>query len=255
MKSTIKTLLFLIALFTNIELALCACKGNNDGNEHGIRGRFVNNTVLKDIADTIPGGIPAYCFEMNFISDDTVEISNGFEDYKLEYIRVGGSYLLFKASEEGSMPFKLINDSTLILADTSWTNNAYNSEFKKVPDNKQQKWVFDYYLNQVMVVGEYTLYKKNKPLPQKVVFKVDGHVSGLDDYTTYSICYSGDCIGETLPPSNTITFKSNNEKTTDFAFKINKKNKSIFIFKIAPPLKDVEGERAIKEMVYELRKN
>jgi len=254
MKSIIKTLFFIIALLVNMQLASCAGSGNNDGNKHGIRGRFVNYTVLKDIADTIPGGIPAYCFEMNFVSDDSVELSNGFEDYKLAYTKNEGSYLLLEASFKGNMPFTFINDSTLLLIDTAWTNNAFNSEFRKVHDNKQQNWVFDYYLNQVIVVGEYTLYNKNIPLPQKVVFKADGHVSGLDNYTTYSICYSGDCIGETIPPSNTITLSDNSGKAIDFAFKINKKNKALSIYKIEAPVEDVKGEMAIKEMLYELKK-
>ena len=254
MKANVKSHLLIIVFFTYLPFSFCSSKNYKTEDKKGIKGRFVNNTVLNKIADTIPGGVPAYCFEMNFVSDDSVEMTNGFEDYKIAYTKEGNNYLFLEASWKGNMPFTLINDSTIILIDTAWTGITTFSEFKKVPDSKENKWVFSYYLNKQMVAGEYILYKSNKPTTQKVVFDADGHVMGLKDYFTYEICFSGDCIGETNPPANTISFISKNNEPIDYAFKIDKKNKKLSIYEIANPDIDIIGDRAIKNMIFDLRK-
>ncbi len=250
----IKTSLLLFVLLANMLFFSCINKENKTESSQGIKGLFVNNTFLEKISDTIPGGVPSYCLEMNFISADSVDIDNGFEGYKLAYKKDGSNYILLKASWKGDMIFTINRDSSISLMDSAWTGIQSYSEFKKVPENKEHKSVFETYLNEKMIAGEYILYKDNKSTQQKIIFTADGGVTGLEDYATYSLCYSGDCIGETNPVSNYIYFSSRSNVQTDYAFKIDKKNKMLRFFSIAAPIKDIKGDREIKEKVFDLKK-
>jgi hypothetical protein len=236
--------------------AFFSCSNHEKKIEHieGIRGRFVNNTVLKQISDTIPGGIPFYCTEMDFISKDSVDMSNGFEAYKLKYKKEGDNYLLLAASWKGDMLIKLNNDSTFTLMDSAWIHIPTGSEFKKADESKVGKLAFEYYLNQQMMEGKYILYKENKPTQQTIIFTASGNVNGLKDYVSYSLCYSGDCIGETEPLSNYISFINSKNQMFEYAFKIDKKNKAIRMYGIGPTPPDTKGGSAIEAMVFDLRK-
>lgn len=219
-----------------------------------LQGHYINTTVLNHIADTIPGGIPAYCFEMNFISPDSVAIFTGDEEYTLAYKKTASGYTLLNAVFDGELPFTLNADSTLTLDDATLNETQTNSVFKKVNSTTAQEWVFENYLNEKMIAGEYVLYNNDAATPQKVIFMADGHVTGLNNYISYTICYAGDCIGETIPLRNTITFNDNNGSVTDYAFTVNTTNQHIMLFAIAPAVEDIKGEREIRELVFEMRR-
>lgn len=235
-----------------ILISSCASNANKTESSHGISGRFVNNSVFKNSVDSMS---PYYCLEMNFVSGDSVNIYNGIDaTYKIAYKKEDDHYCLLNASFKGNMLFTLNQDSTITLIDSSWTGVASNSEFKKVLEINGQEIVFDYYLNEAMVAGEYLLYKVDKLTQQKVVFMADGSVTGLEDFVKYEICYAGDCVEETEPSSNTICFSDSNNKETVYAFKIDKKKKALRISNIGSPIKDIKGERAILDLAFDLRK-
>jgi len=94
--------------------------------------------------------------------------------------------------------------------------------------------------------------KNGKPTLQKVIFTTDGHVTGLENYLTYELCYAGDCANWTLTAANIIGFKGSNENSIGYAFKKDGKNKRLAMYNIAPPLKDEEGG-AILGLAFDLR--
>ncbi len=250
----IRTALFQFVLFASMLFSSCINREKKPESFQGVRGDYVNNTVLKKIADTVPGGVPHFCFEMHFFCTDSVDIDDGISEYKFAYKKQGSNFVLLKPTWKGDMLFTLNPDSSITMMDTAWTGIAASSEFKKVPENKEHKWVFDYYLNEQMIAGEYFLYKDDKPTQQKIIFTTDGRVIGLENFVSYYICYSGDCVGETTTPSNTIDFTSSSKTQTSFAFKIDKKNKILNIYSLeAPKEKDIKGELIIKDKIFDLR--
>ena len=109
-----------------------------------------------------------------------------------------------------------------------------------------------------MIAGTYLLYKQGKPLGQKVIFDKNGKVSGLENYTTYEICFSGDCVEATEKQSNMITFSTLAKVSITYAFILNKKNKTIDLYTLGDPIRDVDGQmlkggRAIKGKIFELK--
>jgi hypothetical protein len=229
-------------------------KKKQDVAETGMSGKFVNQTFLDAIPDSIPGLIPAYCFEMDFVSPDSVKIFYGFEEATLAYKKSGKYYVLIKAAQGKDMPFYVNKDQTITLADSNWTNLKTNSRFSKVLSNNGPEWDFETYLNRQMIAGNYILFKNDKPTGQKVSFQADGIVSGIHDFKTYSICYSGDCVGEVYPISNNITFLNSKNEPVTYAFVKSKVSQKLGLFNIEAPIKDMKGERAMKELVFDLRK-
>jgi hypothetical protein len=252
----------LAGLFICLAFAGCSNQARNKPEANaGIKGRFVNQTFLQQLPDSIAGTIQGYCYEMNFISPDSVAINYGFEKGTLAYKQEGDHYQLI-----GSIPFTLntdgsvtLKDSTWLLrSDTVWAGVPLNSKFIKVPDVKGEEWAFDQYLNERMIAGTYQLYKQGKPMEPKIIFNKDGTVSGLENYTSYSICYSGDCVGETEKVSNLISFNGDENEGKTYAFDVDK-NRTISFYNIGPSLKDSDGNplkggRAIQEKAFELRR-
>jgi hypothetical protein len=230
----------------------CDRAKTNEG-ESELSGKYVNQTFLEAIPDSIPGLVPAYCYEINFISSDSVEILYGFEEAAFGYKKDGKGYAVTKAMQDKDLPFRVNADQTITLIDSGWNNARQNSVFKKSMNNGSQKWDFESYLNQQMIAGTYTLFKNEKPTEQKVILSPDGVVTGMDGYETYSICYSGDCVGEIYPISNSITFTNSKKEAILYAFTNDKKTKKLSIRNIEPPIKDMKGERAIKDIVFDLR--
>ena len=244
----------LFGLSTIISLLWACGDSKKESQTTGLSGRFVNQTFLEAIPDSIPGLVPAYCYELNFISPDSVEILYGFEEAKHGYRKSGKDYILIKAMQDKDMPFRVNKDQTISLIDSAWTSAKSTSNFKKSINTGKRKWDFETYLNQQMIAGEYMLYKNEQPTGQKVVFMSDGTTSGIGDFNTYSICYSGDCVGEIYPISNNLTLTSKKQESVTYAFVKDKKSNKLSIRNIEAPIKDMKGERAIKEEVYDLRK-
>jgi len=260
MKRIIKTSFFFYAVIALVQLTSCASntneKSNNQSQPDSSRsatGVYINNAILQGSDTTILDSVPRYCVEIHFISPDSLEIGDGFEDPEmLYYKKEGDRYCIPHACALGDMFFTLTHDNTLMLEDSAWNHITSNSEFKKVPENKAHQWLFDYYLNDKMIAGSYFIYSNDKATQQKVTFTTDGQVTGLGKYATYELCYAGDCANWTLTPANIIGFKSNNGSSTGYAFKIDKKNKKLTMYSIATPKKDEEGG-AIMGLAFDLR--
>ncbi|MBK8552200.1 MAG: hypothetical protein IPL53_14525 [Ignavibacteria bacterium] len=254
---TFKIKSLLIAIPVCLLSLFCITDNCPADNADGITGRYINISFLENIADSIAGSIPFYCVEMNFDGSDSAEIFNGFEEYKLLYVKEGDDYILQNAAQGNDMPFMIANDSTIILIDTIWTGSPGMSVFQKVNSNvlinSNKKHVIDYFINGFMISGDYQLYNSDTA-GGFVSFRNDGSVTGLENFTTYFICYSGDCVGETEPMSNTITFTRINRETVTYAFSINKDDGLIDMFNIAPPVKDIKGERAILDKAFSLKR-
>ncbi|MCF0058115.1 hypothetical protein [Dyadobacter sp. CY356] len=244
---TIPGLLLSIAFLTG-------CNEENESDKEGLSGKFVNETFLKQAVDSIPGLIPVYCYELNFISKDSVDILYGFEQSRLAYKKDGKKYLLVHALQDKDMPFTVNENKTITLVDSAWNGATRNSTFKESTLSTEQKWDFENHLNQQMIAGEYFLFKGNKKSDQKVTFNADGSVTGLESFKRYNLCYSGDCVGEIYPISNSITFSNEKKEVFTYAFKMNKMRKNLNIYLIEGPVKDIKGERAIKELAFDLRR-
>lgn len=244
---SIPGILFSFALLTG-------CNKENESNYTGLSGKFVNETFLKQTSDSIPGLIPVYCYELNFTSKDSVEILYGFEQSRLAYKKDGKKYLLVHALQDKNMSFTVNADKTITLVDSAWNGVTRNSVFEESTLSKEQKWDFENHLNQQMIAGEYSLFKGNKKSDQKVTFNADGSVTGLEKFKRYNLCYSGDCVGEIYPISNSITFSNEKKEVFTYAFKTDKSKKTLGIYQIEGPVKDIKGERAIKELAFDLRR-
>ena len=236
-------------LFSSLIL-LTKCNQGGEKETTTLNGRFVNETFLKQVSDSIPGLVPVYCYELTFDGTDSVSILYGFEQAKLAYKKSGEKYQISKALKDKDMIFTLTEDSTLNLIDSAWNGVNQNSTFKQVKNSHN----FISSLNKQMIAGEYTLFKDDKSLKIKVNLKEDGSVSGLGKFTNYTICYSGDCVGEIYPISNSITFSDDQKETVLYAFKIDKTKSKLSIYHVEAPVKDIKGERAVKELAFDLRK-
>lgn len=233
---------------------LTGCNKENESNYAGLSGKFVNDTFLRQTADSIPGLIPVYCYELNFISKDSVDILYGFEQSRLAYKKDGKNYLLVHALQDKDMSFTVNTDKTITLVDSAWNGVTRNSTFKESTLSTEQKWDFENHLNQLMIAGAYSLFKGNKQSDEKVTFSLDGSVTGLENFKRYNLCYSGDCVGEIYPISNSITFSNEKKEVFTYAFKTDKSKKTLSIYQIEGPVKDIKGERAIKDLAFDLRR-
>ena len=248
-------------------LLVTSCNSNKSTHHAtSISGRYINETFLQQIPDSVAGGIQGYCYEMNFINADSVMINYGFEQGTLEYEKRGDrNYALLAAAHNYDLTFTLnedstitLHDSTWVMLDSSWVGAPLNSTFKKVSDISEVTWVFEQYLNEKFIAGDYSLYKEGQLTSEEVVFSADGEVSGLAGYNTYSICFSGDCVQETETPHNIISFSSDSNMQDSYVFKVNPKNGSISFYALGDQLKGADGEpmkggRSVEKLVFELK--
>lgn len=252
MKFSAKSAFYLCMVF-GIASVQYSCNNSSDDHSAVLKGKFVNQTFLDQVPDSIAGFVHAYCYEMDFISEDSVRIFYGFEEATLKYKKDGTDYVVEKAMQDKDMPFKINDNGTITLTDSTWNESHENSVFFK-SDMRGGKWNFEKHLNEKMIAGEYTLYKNGQPTDQRVAFTPGGNVTGLENFVGYSICYSGDCVGETYPIANNITFTNDQNNKVVYAFDINRETGSIRINNIEPPIPDTKGERAIKDLAFDLRK-
>jgi len=75
----------------------------------------------------------------------------------------------------------------------------------------------------------------------------------MKPFVGYAICYAGDCVGETEPPSKTIELIDNQGKVQTFSFKNVEGKMAIELYEIGEAKPDVKGERPIGKLKYELR--
>lgn len=255
MKSKISVLkiIFTLCIFITIVMSVPDpgfCKD-------GISGRYVNRTFLGQLPGRIPGTIPVYCLEINFSGNDSAEIFNGFEEYKLAYRTENENNVFEKAMQGNDLHFTVNETGDILLFDSAWTGINGSSVFRKINEdqyNSGDKWVIEKYLNEKMLAGNYILSDKSKSSGDKIILSSDGKVNGLRDYTAYKICFSGDCTEETKPVSNTVNFNNERGTLTTYSFEYDNEKNSVIFRKIADPDPEIKGEREIGEIAFELVK-
>lgn len=216
-------------------------------------GKYVNTTVLSKCPAMMPADIPHFCFELNFISGDTVEIDNGFEHFGLKYSAApdGCTYTIHGATLFGDMMLKIESDSTLQLIDTAWTKLTTSTTFSKLAPGYEGG--FETMLNECVVAGDYAIFENGNLRPHQVTFLANGQLNGFKPFLGYSLCYAGDCLEETDPPSRTIDLMDEKGARQTFAFKSIEGKMAIELYSIGPPIPDMKGGRSIGPMIYELR--
>ena len=223
--------------------------------EASLSGRFVNQTFLSEMADSL-GYTPRYfCFQMHFVEGGRVFIDRGFEGDTLQYTRDGDRFRLVGASSMGDMAFDVKDDSTtLVLVDSAFTGVARNSSFTRLPngDDPAKAWVA--MVNDRMVAGEYEIMQKGKPTAKKVRFHSDGSVSGLDGYTRYELCHTGDCLQTTQPYRHVMYLLKEDGSRTTLAFTIENSGTGLKVYGVGDPIEGTKGERKVLAMVYDLKK-
>lgn len=253
-QKTILKINYLVFLLMAFIIPVSECYSQTDNR---MPGRYINVTFLEQLPDQIPGSIPVYCLEINFTGSDSAEIFNGFEEYMLAFRKDGDNFLFVKAVQGNDLPFIINEAGDIILADSIWTGKPSKSVFRKVSEDDytgDHKWVIEKYLNEKMIAGDYLLFENTNTPGQVVKFLSDGTVEGLRNYKTYSVCFAGDCTGETSPVSNTVTFNTVSNESVTFSFRYDRKNNSMFFYDISEPVSDIKGERKILGVSFELRK-
>lgn len=220
----------------------------------GPSGQYVNTTVLSQCPEKMPADIPHFCLEIEFIGKDSVKVDNGFEKFTLRWSKAedGCTFLIHGATLFGDMSFTISGDTALQLVDTAWTKLTSFSTFQKV-NRADEKTGFETLLNECVLVEEYALFDNGNLVPGVVTFMANGQLNGFKPFIGYKLCYAGDCLEETIPPSRIIELIDQTGNREMFAFKNVEGKMAIELYQLSPPVPDVKGERSIGPMVYELR--
>jgi len=203
----------------------------------------------------MPADSPYFCFELNFRSGDSVLVDNGFEKFNLRWSagEEDCTFIIHGATLFGDMPFTLQGDTALQLIDTAWTKLTAATTFTKVVPSENGEGGFETMLNECMVAGEYALFENGELRPHAITILPNGQFNGFKPYLGYALCYAGDCLEETDPPSRTIELLDERGNKETFAFKLIEGKMAIELYRIGPPIPDTKGGRSIGPMVYELR--
>src|SRR5688572_10458580 len=242
--------LFIIILFSRCKNADSIARAKSCA----LEGRFINRTVLDQCPKKMPVDIPYYALEMTFDSTDTVDISNGIEKFRLPYVTAGKDcrFKIVNATRFGDMLFEVSNDTLIHLFDSAWTKVESFSSFVKEGNPVRQDWNFENYMNTCAMAGTYMM-KAADGTSSPVYFLPNGQVSGIKPYLSYTVCYAGDCLEETETPANLIEFTDDRGGTTLFAYKKPEDLSSVQFYKLAEPMPDIKGERAIGALAFELK--
>jgi len=241
---------FSAALISIVAIDGCN-KENTKTDEVVLRGHYINQSFLDVVEDSIPGLINTYCYELDFVSDDSVKVFYGFEEAMLPYAKSGDKYAIKKALQDKDLLFSIDESKKLILEDSAWTQSNKNSFFAQVAAPSGTEWIFPTALNEKMVAGSYQIFEKGKATGRKVSFSAEGKVTGIGDFKSFELCFSGDCVGEVHPVSNNITLHAEAGSAT-YAFQFNTAKKILNLYNIEAPIQDIKGERGIKNVAYEL---
>lgn len=217
-------------------------------------GRFINRTVLSACPGKMPVDIPHYALDITLNGKDSAVIDNGFERVPLQVVvGEGCTYKLISATQFGDMEFRVTSDSTIELIDSAWTKVASPSAFTKTAGGSTADWSFQEYLNECAVTGEYALFKNGDLIPGVVTILPNGQINGMKPFIGYRLCYAGDCLEETDPPSRTIDLIDDQGKVQTFSLKPIEGKMALELYSIGDPIPDIKGGRAIGPMIYELR--
>ena len=245
---------FSILLITILCIISLSCKENSAPifGSCTPAGRYFNRTVLDKCPAAMPVDVPHYALELTFSAKDTVDIFNGIEKYTLPYsstdkkceFRINGASLF------GEMYFTVDQDSTVMLYDTAWTKLTTPSTFKLAELSNRSEWEFETFINECVIAGAYVIIEDDKT--KQVMFLPNGQVTGLKNFLSYKLCFSGDCLEETEPRANTIDFFTDKGTTETYAFKMLSHRKNYQFHSIGDPIPDIKGGRSIGPMVFEI---
>lgn len=242
----------------SIVIFLSACKNKSKEQTAPVllQGRYVNQTFLDKNADSMNFATPGYCFQLVFVDGNKVFVDRGFEGDTLYVGQEKDRLSLLKATFNGDLPILPDADGKgLVLLDSSVTGKPYVSRFVKVEDQKEGVPTLVWMVNEQMVAGTYTLHEKGASTDRKVSFLPSGSVSGLDGFDSYTLCFTGDCMQTTLPYFNTLTLSGPAGKSATYAYSVDKGKSKLSLYAIEDPIPDTKGERKVKDLVFDLRKN
>jgi hypothetical protein len=234
---------------------LAACKTAPDKEACALpKGRFVNQTVLSACPGKMPVDVPHYALDIEFKGIDSAIIDNGFERVPLKVNAAGGCvFKIASATQFGDMELRITSDSTFELIDSAWTNVASASVFTKVMNGEKAEWSFQEFLNECAVTGEYALFHNGDLIPGVITLLPNGQMNGMKPFIGYRLCYAGDCLETTDPPSRTIELIDNQGNIQTFSVKPLEGKMALELYSIGDPIPDIKGSRPIGPMVYELR--
>ena len=201
----------------------------------------------------MPVDIPYYALELTFRDNDSVDINNGVEKYRLPYVKEEGdcTFKIIQATQFGDMFFAVAGDSILHLFDSAWTKVQAHTLFSKNNYSTKSNYSFENFMNECVIAGSYALTVNEKTTP--VYFLPNGQVSGLKPYLSYSLCYAGDCLEETAEPSNLIALTDDKGTHHLFSIKMPEGKNLIQFYKVGDAIPGVKGERSIGALTFELK--
>ena len=250
---------FLPAVIATVLLA-SSCKPGSEkvqkpqAEKPSLSGRYVNQTFLDEMSDSLGFTPRYYCLQMHFVDSARVFIDRGFEGDTLDYIREGDSFKLVGASSLGDMSISTAEDGRLVLNDSAFTGTGRRSSFARLEEGQDAAKAWTRMINERMASGEYEIIDKGKTTGKKASLSPDGSVTGLADYVAYELCYTGDCLQTTMPYRNIMYLIKADGTRDTFAYNIGNGRKGLQIFAVGDPIPGTKGERKVLGIVHDLRK-
>ncbi len=202
-------------------------------------GLYVNQSLLDAVSDTsLMWNIPRLGEQITILKGDTIEVDNFIEKGRFHFTYLNDSVFKIDPLMYGSVfTFHVNSESELHLTDT-----LNNKDGKATLFVKTEK-PFAHLLNKKFVAGNY-IDEKNK-VKNTIIFGADGSIKNWN-YTSYELCYAGDCAEMPTKPANIIILIS--AKGMEFmVFKVEKKvaGRYITFHKLRPSIEDEKGNMAL----------
>lgn len=202
-------------------------------------GLYVNQSLLDGMTDTtLLWNTPRLGEQITILKGDTIEVDNFIEKGRFHFTYLNDSVIKIDPLLYGaSFTFHVHSDTQLHLTDT--LNNKENRTSLFVKSEKP----FAELLNKKFVAGNY-IDEKNK-VKNTIIFGADGSIKNWD-YTSFELCYAGDCAEMPAKPANIILL--NSAKGMEFmVFKVEKKvtGRYMTFHKLKPGNPDEKGNLEI----------
>lgn len=223
-----------------------------------VTGYWVNLSFIDHAKQDVLGSKDFYCCEMVF-DDDSVLIDNGFEEYFLAYSIKDSVCILRQAFQDRDLYLKIHSDYTMSFIDTS-LDYVHGNDVFMCPETLSSEEHSDIninfisMLNDSLISGKYYLYIKGKPAKTEVEFFSDGKVIGLQGFSDYELCYSGDCMEMPDSAVNVILLAKDNGDADDYVWEGNRTQNYLRIYELEAPIADIKGQRKIKRLLFDLRR-
>lgn len=230
-----------------------------------LKGHWVNTTLIGQIKDSAATktDIDWLYAEMIFDGKDSVLVDNGFETpYKIHYAHLAQNRFRIRYSaERKDLDIYFVVDSSQITVTDSIGKHAAPLHFARVNTDTTSRPAFPQAANSAVIAGNYFVCKNDTATAQKISFNVDGSITGSQDFVSYALCYSGDCMEESsdMTQKTLLYLKSGPDKllkgapdTDIYVWKKDYKKKRLSIYQLAPPTPDIQGDRKTLGKILEL---